>query len=224
MNAGTRTAAMRTLVVDRHAVVRQGLRFLLPQLADGKHVEVLEAGNRADALGHLERHADIALVLLDVRLAGGGAFVEELLEARPQLPVVITAAEVDQLVVCEAFARGALGVLPKSSTPQVIVAALRLVLSGGTYIPPEVMSSRRLTTRSAATREEREVVLRKLGITPRQSQVLALLAEGKSNKAISREMKVAEGTVKNHVAAVLRALRVGTRLEALIAAGRLGLK
>lgn len=214
---------MRILVIDRDARYRQGMRTLLQQPCRREWVEVLEASNYDEAMALVAAHGDLTLVLIESRLAGASLFsaLGELRERRPGLPVVVMAAEASPAVVQELFDCGARGLLPKSSAPQVIVAALRLVLSGGRYVPAEVMAS---APTQARVCDDPHIVLGALGVTPRQSEVLALLVAGKSNKAISRELNLAEGTVKNYVAALLKTLGVGTRVQAVIAAGRLGLK
>ena len=217
---------MRILVAHSHTLIRQGLRTLLPQLGDAEPAQVLEAASDEEALAQVRAHLDLSLVVLDLRLPGAGAFatLAKVRQRRPDVPVVVMAREAHPLFVRKAFGHGANGFIVKSSTPQVIVAALRLVLSGGEYVPPEIVSPGTAATRRRAARADSQVVLGALGITARQSQVLTLLLAGKSNKAISRELDLAHGTVKNHVAALLRALDVDNRVQAVIAAARLGLK
>ena len=217
---------MRILVAHPHTLIRQGLRLLLPQLGGAQPAQVLEAASHAEAMEHVRAHGDVALVVLDLHLPGARAFstLAELRQLRPGLPVVVMAREVHALLVRQAFEHGAVGFIVKTSAPQVILAALRLVLSGGEYVPPEIVVPGAVTARRRPAQEDSHVVLGALGITPRQSQVLALLLAGKSNKAISRELNLAHGTVKNHVAALLKALDVGNRVQAVIAAARLGLK
>ena len=106
--------------------------------------------------------------------------------------------------------------MPKSSNLRVIAGALQLVLAGGIYVPQEAIAA---GTAPPPSRSDPS-----LGLTPRQDEVLALLLAGKSNKAIGRELDLAEGTVKNHVAAVLKALGVTTRTQAVIAAAKRGIK
>jgi DNA-binding NarL/FixJ family response regulator len=125
--------------------------------------------------------------------------------------------------VRETFERGALGFLPKTSPSAVILNALRLVLAGGTYLPREIMAAP-AAARGASPIKPISADAVDLGLTPRQGEVLALVLAGKSNKAICRELNLSEGTVKNHVAAVLKALNAANRVEALIAAARLGIK
>ena len=224
---------MKVLVVDDHALIRQGMRPVLAQLGEGATVEVLEASNYAEALDRIAANPDLDLVLLDLRMPGVSGFVAlaDIEDRYPDVPVVIMTGDEEPELVREAFDHGALGFIPKSSAPPVILAALRLVLSGGTYVPPHIMAAS--TTRPAAapspppsvkTYAADPALATTLGLTPRQSDVLTLLLAGKSNKVISRDLNLAEGTVKNHVAAVLKALNVDTRVQAVIAAARLGLK
>jgi len=223
---------MKVLVVDDHALVRQGLRPILALLGEGSEaVEVLEAAGYLEALERIAATPDLDLVLLDLRMpdVSGFAALADIEDRRPDLPIVIMTGDEEAELVREAFDHGALGFIPKSSPPPVILAALRLVLSGGTYVPPQIMGgappSRAATAPPAVKTYAADPALRDtLGITPRQSDVLTLLLAGKSNKVISRELHLAEGTVKNHVAAVLKALNVDTRVQAVIAAARLGLK
>jgi DNA-binding NarL/FixJ family response regulator len=219
---------LKVLVVDDHALIRQGLRSLLAQLAgDAGPVEVQEASGYLEALQRIEADPGLDLVMLDLRMpdVSGFAALADIEDRHPDLPVVIMTGEEDPALVREAFEHGALGFIPKSSPPPVILAALRLVLSGGTYVPPQIMASPPRTAPPAPKAAAPDTALAdNLGLTPRQSDVLALLLAGKSNKVISRDLNLAEGTVKNHVAAVLKALNVDTRVQAVIAAARLGLR
>jgi len=220
--------ALKVLVVDDHALIRQGMRSVLAQLGDGEAVEVIEASGYGDALERIAANPDLDLVLLDLRMpdVSGFAALADIEDRHPDVPIVVMTGEDDPELVREAFEHGALGFIPKSSPAPVILAALRLVLSGGTYVPPEIMAARAAPRIAPAAAPDPDAALAagRLGITPRQSDVLTLLLAGKSNKVISRELNLAEGTVKNHVGAVLKALNVDTRVQAVIAAARLGLK
>ena len=123
---------------------------------------------------------------------------------------------------------GAMGFIPKTQTSGVMIGALKVVLSGGVYLPADVMSQAAAPT-ATATNETEGVYDPKaqgaeLGLTPRQAEVLSLLIQGKPNKVICRDLNLAEGTVKIHVAAILKALGVMNRTQAVVAVSRMGLK
>ena len=214
---------MKVLMIDDHHLVRDGMRPVLERLAGpGEALAVLEAATFAAGLAEIERHADIELVLLDLRLPDVAGFdaLARLQREHPDLPVVVMSGEDDAGLVREALQRGALGYVPKSSQPAVILQALRLVLSGGTYVPREIMGGEAGRPPAAPGAPS----LASLGLTPRQAEVLPLLLAGKSNKQICRELGMAEGTVKSHIAAIFRALGVTTRVQAVLAVGKLGIK
>lgn len=216
---------MKILVVDDHHLIREGMRPVLRQLASGAEaVEVLDAATFGEARAHLQRHADVELVLLDLRLpdASGLDALDELQRTRPDVPVVLMSGEDDAASVRAALERGALGYIPKSSSAPVVLNALRLVLAGGVYVPPEILQGDRAPAAQAP--RSRRVDPARLGLTPRQMDVLALLVGGKSNKEICRELDLSEGTVKAHLAAIFKALGVANRVQAVIEAGKLGLK
>ncbi len=215
---------MKILVIDDHALVRAGLKPVLEQLASGgEAVQVLEASSYTKGVEIAAENPDLDLVLLDFNLpnVAGFAALVDIQERFPEVPVVIVSGEDDPELVRGTFERGALGFIPKSSTTAVILSALRLVLAGGTYVPREAMAS---APPPAPVAHIPEASLKGLDITPRQAEVLELVLEGKSNKVICRELGLAEGTVKNHVAAVLKALNATNRVEAVIAAAKLGLR
>lgn len=214
---------MKILIVDDHQLIREGLRPVLKQLAPPPETaEVLEAADFEAALGLAQDHPDLDLVLLDLNLPGASGFdgLERLQQRFPAVPVVVVSGEDDPALVRGALDHGALGFIPKSSSSAVILGAIRLVLAGGTYLPREIMAAPRAAPSPAPGRDG----LNGLDLTPRQAEVLRLLLAGKSNKLICRELDLAEGTVKNHLAAIFRALNVSTRVEAVVAAGRLGIK
>jgi DNA-binding NarL/FixJ family response regulator len=143
----------------------------------------------------------------------------DLQERHPSLPIVIMSGEDDPELMRQAIDHGALGFIPKSSSGDLILNALRLVLSGGTYLPREIMAAP--SKAAAAPVKAAGPRLTGLGLTPRQAEVLELLIAGKSNKAICRELHLAEGTVKTHIAAAFKALHVTSRVQAVLAVSRL---
>jgi DNA-binding NarL/FixJ family response regulator len=202
---------MKVLVVDDHPLIREALRNVVAEL--DPQLELLESADSAGALRIAAAHPDIDLVLLDLNLPDSEGFttLEELRRRRPATAVVVCSAQHDHQVVARAIALGAVGYIPKSTSHDVMVSALRLVCSGGMYLPPEVLAA----VHPGAVAPQ---------LTARESQVLALMLEGKSNKRISGQLGMAEATVKNHVTAILKALGASNRTEAVIAAGRLGWK
>jgi DNA-binding NarL/FixJ family response regulator len=207
---------MRILVVDDHPLVREGLRQLVAGLEDG--VEVIEASRADAALQALDEHPDLDLALLDLNLPDGDglAVLAEFGRRAPDLPVVILSGVQDPVLMRAALDKGAAGFIPKSALSQVIVPALKLVLAGGVYVPPEMLGGRAIPGGMDGASGES-------GLTARQRQVLDLLVSGKSNKEIAAALQLSEPTVKAHVVAVYRALQVRTRAQAVAAAARRGL-
>ena len=216
---------MKVLVVDDHPLIRQALLVVLTQLdAD---LEVLEAGNVQDALALAEANSDLSVVLLDIHLPGvsGLDALQSFRDRAPAVPVVVISASEDPADITRALDSGAMGFIPKSQSSQVMISALRLVLAGGVYLPPEmVRRSPRAGGAAAPPPAAAGTSYRDLGLTERQAQVLALLIQGMPNKLICRELDLAEGTVKIHITAILKALKVSNRTQAVIEVSRLGLK
>lgn len=221
---------MKILVADDHPLLREALLLVLREIDSG--VTPLEAAD-GDAVRRLTaEHPDLDLALLDLCLPGvrGLELFDALRRDYPALPLVVLSALDDPGTVKAVLAGGALGFIPKSSPHQVMVQALRLVLAGGRYLPPELMPElagedwASVPARAASPGTPGGTLIETLGLTERQQQVLALLAQGKSNKQICRALGLAEATVKVHVTAVLKALRVTTRTQAVVAINRLGLR
>lgn len=214
---------MKVLIVDDHPLVRDAMAQLAMQLDDT--VQVLQAPDCPHGLDAAHAHPDLDLVLLDLNLPGlrGMPALECFRREHPSAPVVVVSMFRDRSVVTEALRRGAMGFIPKSSGRETILNALRLVLGGSVYVPPEAALG------DGLGHEAMPFALdgsghsgSQLGLTPRQGQVLALVMKGRSNKEICRELGLAERTVKVHLTAVLNALKVTSRTQAVIAANRLG--
>jgi len=213
---------MNVLLIDDHALFREGLKFLLRSLDAALHID--EAGDCAKALEHAAARS-YDLVLLDLKMPGvaGLDALAALRDANPDAPLVVLSGEDNPGVVRAAIERGAMGFIPKSSTPEVLIQALRLVLARGVYLPPAVLDAARDPEPVALQRgTAADIVLP--GLTPRQMDVLRCVIQGKSNKVIARELDVSEGTVKAHLSSVLRALDARNRTEAVYAAAKLGLR
>jgi DNA-binding NarL/FixJ family response regulator len=222
---------MKILLVDDHVLLREALRVALKELQS--EAAIFEASDGRETMQFVERHPDVDLILLDLNLPDRDGFsvLADLRKCYPSISVVVISAHQDRDNVVRALDLGALGFIPKSASRKVILSALQLVFSGGIYIPPQALS--RLEPPSAAPQPPAPGVARisrpgqpavspaDLGLTERQVDVLALMMQGKSNKAISRVLNLAEPTVKNHVRGILKALKVTNRTEAVIAVGAL---
>jgi DNA-binding NarL/FixJ family response regulator len=221
-----RPSPMNILVVDDHFLIRDALRDWLKRL--NSEATVLEAANGHQAIELVSEHTQIQLVLLELNLPDRDGFsvLSELRERHPTVSVVVVSARQDPDSVARAFDLGALGFIPKSERLEVLLSALELVFAGGTYIPSQfLLCEARSSSNPNAPFAAGGVRPRKLadfGLTGRQLDVLELMMKGKSNKAICRELNRAEPTVKNHVTAILKALKVMNRTEAVIAVSSLG--
>jgi DNA-binding NarL/FixJ family response regulator len=226
--AATGRTGMKVLIVDDHPLIREALANVLAEL--GREVTVLQAESLKGALAELAAHPDTTLILLDLMLpdAEGTSVLDQVRHAHPDVPVVVLSATDNRSTVLAAIDGGAMGFISKRSASPVLVNALRLVLAGEVYIPPEVLRAETLPRPAAGaalppaagTRRTAE----ELGMTPRQMDVLTLLVQGKPNKVICRELGLAEGTVKTHTAAIFRALAVSNRTQAVFAVSRLGIQ
>jgi DNA-binding NarL/FixJ family response regulator len=217
-------AKTRILAVDDHPLAREALARLAVDLGAG--VEVLEADSVAAAQDCLARYEDIQLVVLGTTLpdADGLGGLERLLRARPGIAILVFAAQDEPETARAALESGARGFISKRSPTRVLTEALRLVLVGGTYIPPQALrASAAPASADALAAPAGAAPLKSLGLTPRQIDVLALLVQGKPNKLICRTLNLAEGTVKTHTAAIYRALGVMNRTQAVYAVSRLGI-
>ncbi len=196
-------APLHLLIIDDHPVVRVGIAQLLR--AEWTGCEVSEADGLATAQALLTRRPDVGLVVLDVHLPGLAPLqaLQALRSAWPLLPVLLMSADNDPQLAARALQAGAAGWLPKSAQAGVLVSALELVLAGGCYLPAFLLQ------RNSAAADE--------VLTPRQTEVLAELARGRSNKEIARALGMSEPTVKGHLVTIFRVLRVRNRAEAAVA-------
>jgi len=217
---------MKILLIDDHVLIRQATHGVLKKLK--RDALVLEANNSAEAMARLAENPDTGLILLDLTLPDRDGFdvLAELRERYPSAVVVVLSGHQDADKVRRALDLGARGYITKSAKGDVMVSALRLIMSGGTYIPPEILAgglSSPPQLRYAAP-NNRLASPEAAGLTERQIEVLALIMQGKNNKTICRTLDLAEPTVKNHVTAILRVLEVPSRTAAVVAVNKLGWK
>ena len=214
---------MPILVVDDHVLIRDALRDVLNELRPD--AIVLQAPDCRQAMQLVAEYPDLELVLLDLGLPDADGFVmlNDLRDRYPSLPIVVLSALQDRNSVTRALDLGAVGFIPKSAQRAVMLSALQLVFAGGIYVPPEILRREDSPAKmQRSTCDDRRLSLGDLGLTERQMEVLALLLRGKGNKAIGRALDLAEPTVKNHVTAILKALRVTNRTEAIVVVNQQG--
>jgi DNA-binding NarL/FixJ family response regulator len=212
---------MDVLLVDDHPFIHETLRAVVQKAMPGATVhaetQLDEALQRARMLGRVD------LVLLDLGLPGYSG-IEALVrfrKARPRDPVVIVSATEDADSVQSSINAGARGFIPKTSQPDVMVAAVQLVASGGIYVPPQVLRPGIAPTRASSARRKLKS-LADAGLTRRQGEVLRLVAKGLSNRQIGRRLAISESTVKQHAHSAFQVLGVASRTEALTALARFG--
>ncbi|GIX23191.1 MULTISPECIES: response regulator transcription factor [Caldimonas] len=227
---------MRVLLVDDHPLILSALQTVIQSLGDD--VEVQGVGSGRAAREALKRDANFDLVMLDLALGDASGFdlLAEFRQAYPALPVVVVSASDRASDVIRAIDLGAMGFVPKRASNDTLFEALRVVMSGGIYVPPMTLGrhseaasapvggdtepDRYLRTVSSVAEQsgyQNVPSPATLGLTPRQAEVLALLLKGQPNKLIARELGLSVETVKDHVAAVLRALGVSSRTQAVLA-------
>ena len=209
---------MKILVIDDHPLIQEALQHVLKALDPA--LELIQAHDASDAHAALSREPDTDLIVLDLTLPGSDGFdlLAELRREWPAMPVLVLSATHDRETVERALDHGAMGFIPKTANTRVLLDALRLVLSGGVYVPNESPGV------AAAFRPRPAMKPEQLGLTVRQSDVLKLLVEGKPNKLICRDLRLSEGTVKVHVSAILRALNVRNRTQVVIELARRGVR
>jgi DNA-binding NarL/FixJ family response regulator len=229
---------MKVLLIDDHPLILAALQTVIQGLGDD--VTVVGANSARAARDVLKQDADFDLVLLDLQLGDADGFdvLTEFRATYPALPVVVVSASNRTSDVIRSIDLGAMGFVPKRASNETLFEALHMVMLGGIYVPPMTMGSERPSekpqgdTVPSVLRVVRETSqdngfqtnaspLSELGLTPRQTDVLALLLKGHSNKLIARDLHLSVETVKDHVAAVLRALGVSSRTQAVLAVGQM---
>lgn len=205
---------MKVLLVDAFPMVRAALTGLVEQHFAGSEVHGVDTVAAARAA--LDQ-AVPRLVLLDLHVDGGFELLQQIHREHLLLPVVVISGSDETEDALQAIGAGAMGYVPERSDLHTLVQALHLVLAGGTYVPPlkpRVDDAPVPAAQAAASSQ----AWAELPLTPRQKGVLDLLARGLSNKEIARELNVSVDTVKDHVAAVLRALGANSRTQAVLIA------
>ena len=199
------------LVLDDHPIMLDAMVIALSAVAPEAQVRTALNFNAAIALTAAATF-DFAIIDLGLPDSSGIPVLRRFRTANPDLPVVVFSATHDRATIMDALDAGAMGFIPKTSSSEVLLNALRLVFSGSIYVPPEALAGRE---QPAAGGVE---------LTPRQTDVMHMLLLGLSNKRISRHLGISENTVKVHMTAVMRALSAETRTQAVLNAAQLGIR
>jgi DNA-binding NarL/FixJ family response regulator len=206
---------MRALVIDDHPLIHEIMPSVLRKALG--EVEVATEATLEDGLARAAAEAP-DLVLLDLGLPGceGIDAVSRFRIRFPEIPFVVISGDLERESILGALDAGAMGYIPKTSKPEVMVAALKLVASGGTYLPPEVLDE-------GGTKISPRRRTGSIDLTGRQKDVLRLILKGYNNERIASTLEIAPNTVKQHAHAIFMQLGVSSRAEAVIAAARFGL-
>ena len=199
---------MKVLLIDDHCLFIDGMKLVLIKL--DPDIRLFTANSYEEALPIINEHSDLELVLLDLGLPGLSDInaLKAIRNELPATPVVVLSSNDDGAKVQQILKLGAQGYIPKSTNTEILIRSLKLVLSGGIYIPPEILS---LMEKNSVDIKPKLI---DSPLTPRQNEVLAKLVHGYSNKEIARILVMSESTVCIHVAAILKALDVTNRTRA----------
>lgn len=208
---------MKILIVDDHALVCEGLRQVLKGLGDD--LEVLDAPSCQSAFELVRQHANLDLVLLDYHLPdmNGQEALDVFSRLHPELPIIMLTGFMNPLLMRQVLNKGAAAFLPKSGNSDELLSAIRVILAGDVYLPPQATLTATSGMLGASGSETPSP-----NFTPRQEEVLQLLLDGYANKEIGKLLSLSDETVKNHVSALLRGFDVSNRTQAVMAASRFG--
>ena len=214
---------LKLLVVDDHVLFVSAIKHVLAGLTDD--VEIIDANDCENALRLAELHDDLALVLLDLNMPGmhGLEALKVFSERFPLLPIVALTASDERSDMQQVIDEGAMGYIHKSTPEKIMLSALQLVLSGGVYIPREMVqvpTANELQNETLLPAEEQE---KRLGLTPRQFDVLCYMLGGHANKVIARQLNLTEATIKAHATGIMKTLNVQKRAQVPIALQKLGI-
>lgn len=220
------------LLIEDHKVVAEGLQILLSTI--DPTITCSSAGTIAQAI-QVTEPIDLILLDLDLPDAVGLSGLRAVRDAFEGVPVALLSGEQNTDVIRSAITEGAMGFVPKSAPSKVLVAAMRLILAGGTYLPPHAFSAwpsaasiepqpnQSTTTSTPTPKAAHSSPFVTARLTDRQLEILMKAVQGKPNKVIARETDLAEGTVKAHLSAAFRIINVSNRTEAVFKAAQLGL-
>ncbi len=209
--------SLNFLVIDDHTMVRKGLALSLQSLGD--QISISEAGTCEETFSYLTGQVNYDLIVLAIGLPDmdGIQCLKKIKELKPLSPVVISSASDTVYDIQQSLEHGASGFIHKSEGQGILLNAIRLILSGGSYFPTSLLSS------STTPFEKQITDITQLSLTPRQHQVLKHITQGQPNKIIADFLGCTESTIRVHATAIFKALGVNNRTEAAIIGKKLGL-
>lgn len=209
---------MKVLIADEQSLFRDGLTLRLKEI--NQNIDILQSSSLTETLQILSAEPNTDILILDIDLAGFSAeeTIKNIQNISPSAKIIAISSSEDAHNIKNILSLGAKGYIPKRSDSNILSGALKLILDGGTYIPPVMLKTDSISKLTSPT-----LPPLKKNLTNRQSQVLDLIAQGKSNKQIAYDMGVSEATVKLHINALLRSLKVNNRTQAVITAQKMGL-
>lgn len=206
---------MKILLADDHDLIREGIKLVLNNYT--QNVELIEASNYPDTLKYVKDNFDLDLIIVDLFMPGasGTQGIKILRESAPCVPIIVLSSSEETEHIKSALEYGANGYIPKSSSNDILFRAIKLVMAGGIYLPPEMLINSNTKKKPLDTIH--------LLLTERQIEVLELMAKGNSNKEIARIMDITDHTVKSHVSMIFSHLNAKNRTQAVLNAQQSGL-
>lgn len=210
------TNNLRILLIDDHTLFRVGLEGLLVS----RGIEIVASVGSGHDAQRLVDELNPDIILLDMRMPGinGLEVLTMLREKNESLPIVMLTTSTDENDLLKSLRSGAQGYLLKDMEPDELVLALREIVAGKTVVAPDLAPILARAVQGKTSEKEEKDDSPFSILTPRETEILGLLAEGQSNKAIARNLGISDGTVKLHVKAILRKLNVHSRVEAAVMA------
>jgi two-component system nitrate/nitrite response regulator NarL len=212
---------LKVLIIDDHTLFRVGLEGLL----ESRGIVVVASTGEGQGCLKLVTELTPDIILLDMRMPrlDGLSVLKQLRQNKIQIPIVMLTTSTDETDLVESLRSGAQGYLLKDMAPDDLVLALRDIVSGKTVVAPDLAPILAKAVQGKPESDTKKDSSPFSALTPRETEILALLAEGQSNKAIARNLGISDGTVKLHVKAILRKLNLHSRVEAAVMAVEYGI-
>ena len=200
---------MNIIIADDHDLVREALTTLIER--DDDQARVIQADSLPPVLAHIATNQPVDVLLLDVHMPGMHdlSVIRTITSEHPELPVVMMSGSIDKSIINQCYEYGASGFIPKTMNGNALVSVLKMVISGVKYVPDMMLSD-----------DQPDTSLNQAELTDRESQVLQLLLEGQSNKAIANQLFIEPTTVKMHLRSLFKKYAASNRTELVVKAIR----